>query len=89
MVINIPIINNSIKQHDNDDNNNNNDNTNRNSSNSKSNSYDFMITGITMLINLQNWSKLMVNSNNYITNYGSDNNNNSNTYNKSNNNMKK
>ena len=55
MVINIPIINNSIKQHDNDDNNNNNnDNTNRNSSNSKSNSYDFMITGITMLINLQN-----------------------------------
>ena len=57
MVINIPIINNSIKQHDNDDNNNNNnnnDNTNRNPSNSKSNSYDFMITGITMLINLQN-----------------------------------
>ena len=31
----------------------------------------------------------MVNSNNYITNYGSDNNNNSNTYNKSNSNMKK
>ena len=54
MVINIPIINNSIKQHDNDDNNNNNDNTNRNSSNSKSDSYDIMITGITMLINLQN-----------------------------------
>ena len=54
MVINIPIINNSIKQHDNDDNNNNNDKTNRNSSNSKSNSYDIMITGITMLINLQN-----------------------------------
>ena len=54
MVINIPIINNSIKQHDNDDNNNNNDNTNRNSSNSKSNSYDIMITGITMLRNLQN-----------------------------------
>ena len=54
MVINIPIINNSIKQHDNDDNNNNNDNTNRNSSNRKSNSYDIMITGITMLINLQN-----------------------------------
>ena len=54
MVINIPIINNRIKQHDNDDNKNNNDNTNRNSSNSKSNSYDIMITGITMLINLQN-----------------------------------
>ena len=51
MVINISIINNSIKQHDNDDNNNNNDNTNRNFSNSKSNSYDIMITGIAMLIN--------------------------------------
>ena len=49
MIISIWIINKSIKQHDND--NNNNDNTNWNFSNSKSNSYDNMITGITMLIN--------------------------------------
>ena len=53
MTIRIRIINDSIKQHDNDNNNNNNNNNdiNWNFSNSKSNSYDNMITRITMLIN--------------------------------------
>ena len=52
MTIRIRIINDSIKQHDNDNNNNNNNNDiNWNFSNSKINSYDNMITRITMLIN--------------------------------------
>ena len=52
MTIRIRIINDSIKHHDNDNNNNSNNNDiNWNFSNSKSNSYDNMITRITMLIN--------------------------------------
>ena len=51
MTIRIRIINDSIKQHDNDNNNNNNNDINWNFSNSKINSYDNMITRITMLIN--------------------------------------